>query len=253
MQMGIGTERMSQVTWSTHWRCEISDVDAVLSAGADRRMALHGLDDELRTTLERWSTMGTSVEIRPHEQRLADRLVEIGALVDPAPVCGLEFFGDPAFTDKLGAALEVQPTSGGLGVLVRTGADWPTAPVGPHLAVDCSHHHTLVLGPYVMPGLTSCTSCLQTRMARRWPAVAPADAPAIQRHVHLIAELLGLQVELIGRNASPLVNATVAWDLEQGTTDRQTLLKSPGCATCDLGSQSGRIALPWSTAQEVGR
>jgi hypothetical protein len=67
----------------------------------------------------------------------------------------------------------------------------------------------------------------------------------VQRYLAVAAALLRVHADLIARGASPLVNATIAWDLERGTTDRQSLYKQPGCARCDTDGANGRVVLPW--------
>lgn len=232
--------------WSPSWRLERTEHHELeLSAGADRRLLLRGIDDTLATAALGWAC-GSPVTVTAAEARLADQLVAVGALVVRRSTASVELIGDEVLATKLAGAMELESDPSGTAVLLRTCDGWPAPPARPHLAVDVSMHHTIVLGPYVVPGLTACTSCLDTRVQRRWaPAPAPAQ-PAVQRHVHVIAELVRLQLELIQRGSSPLVNATIAWDLETGTTDRQTLLKSPGCATCDVATATGRLTLPWA-------
>ena len=66
----------------------------------------------------------------------------------------------------------------------------------------------------------------------------------------VVAELLAVHVRLALAGRSPLVNATIAWDLEQGSCDRQSVFKVPGCATCDRSRATGRVTLPSSSGAE---
>lgn len=240
------------LTWSPKWRLDFTDdADPILVAGADRRLRLHGIAPAQKDALRQWAA-GTGEErlqIANNERDLADRLVDVGALVAEHDDTTIRAVGDAVFGAKLLQAMKRNPANdddAGLSLLIRTSDQWPEPPAAPHLAVDCSLHHTLVFGPFVIPGFSACTSCLTVRMARRWPDVKTAAAPAMQERVHLIAEIVSIHADLIAGGVSPLVNATMAWDFEQGTCERQTLLKSPGCPHCDLRRPSGQIALPWS-------
>lgn len=237
------------VVWSPAWRLDLdSDGDPILTAGVDRQLALRATTRRQREILVSWAGAGPIDPDDASEAQLADRLLAIGALIPAAPTPRtIHCVGDHALGSKLVAAMEAEPAApdqdDAFTILLRTGGDWPEPPGQAHLAVDCSMHHTLVLGPYVVPGLSACTRCLTTRMARRWPEVTPPPEPAVQRHLDLVAELVRIQADLVSGGASPLVNATIAWDLEQGTCERQTLLKSPGCPRCDAAPRPGRLML----------
>lgn len=239
------------VRWSPAWFVENSST-LVLSAGSDRRLALPGLSEALRSTLTAWSTSTSAFavnQLATDERLLLDRLVDVGAVVPANDTRTVFVAGDGA--DWLSALLPgngisvVTSAECDSTVLMRGRNGWPDLPSGPHLGVDCMTHHTLVLGPFVLPGLSACTACLDVRTARRWTNVDPSPAPMMSRWHNVIAELVTIQLDLAVRNSSQLVNATIAWDLERGTVDRQTLLKSPGCSYCESGVSSGRISLPW--------
>ncbi len=237
------------VQWSTSWRLDLDEQDVVVAAGVDRRVRIHGLGQADIAELQRWASSSGPVRIGDDQQAIAERLVALGTLV-PAwrTPDALHVIGGGSFAAKLLGALEREVREDGFPVVLRTGDEWPATPDRPHLAVDCSMHHTLVLGPYVVPGLSACTGCLTTRVARRWPHGGAAPEPGIQRRPQLIAELLAVHLDLIERGSSPLVNATMSWDVEQGRCDRQVLLKSPGCGLCDRARRRGRLHLPWPGA-----
>ena len=140
----------------------------------------------------------------------------------------------------------------GLAVVVRAGHPWPQPPAGVHIGLDVSLHHTVVLGPLVVPGVTACIACAEQRAVRRWGEPAIPPTPAVTRHVAAVADLLAIQVELMVAGTSPLVNATIAWDLEHGTCDRQSVYKLVGCSTCDVAPATGRVTLPWLAAEPAG-
>ena len=298
--------------WSPAWALEPAGAEAdlalgrdttvVLSAGADRRVAIDGVDAAQRAAVERWSAgVAVAVTAGAHDggrdrdrghghghshgdsgqgdgdddwdtdcagrgrdsgdgvdqagsrhqavARLLDRLVELGVVVPrTAPGPPTVVADDPVTAGALGDLL-TEGGAGGMLVLVRTGARWPEVPPGRlHLGVDLSLHHTVILGPLVIPGASACLACLDARVARRWSAPIVPPEPAVRRRLPAVAALLDVQLALVAARTSPLVNATVAWNLETGTTDRQSLYKLAGCPHCDTGPGDGRVALPWRAA-----
>jgi len=256
---GRGMDRPPyRLRWSAAWAVDPGPdpTTLVLSAGADRRIAVDGLAADDRAAVERWAADGEVPSIPwpgTPRARLIDRLVELGAVV---PIAGADdggtmrvVAGDPA----VGARLEglLTEATGDLVVAVRTGAGWPDVPDGLHLGVDLALHHTVVLGPLVVPGVTACLACLDARVAHRWGRPAVPDQPAVQRRLAIVAALVDVQVGLVASGTSPLVNATVAWNLETGDVDRQSLYKLAGCPRCapaEIPAGAGRVALPWVAA-----
>ena len=268
--------------WSPTWALEPTGTEAdrapgrdttvVLSAGADRRVAIDGVDEAQRAAIERWSA-GAAVTVttgapgvngdgddgdysgdgpgsrRQAVARLLDRLVELGVVVpSTAPGPPTVVADDHATAGALGDLL-TEGGAAGMSVLVRTGARWPAVPPGRlHVGVDLSLHHTVVLGPLVIPGASACLACLDARVARRWSSPTVPAEPAIRRRLPVVAALLDVQLALVAAGTSPLVNATIAWNLETGTTDRQSLYKLAGCPHCDTGPGDRRVALPWGAA-----
>lgn len=237
----------------------------VLSAGADRRVAIDGLAAATRATAARWQVADRVEAETAEEALLVDRLVELGAVV-PAlgPTWSAVLVGDDEvcreLVDLLGPEARGgspgprdpprRPEPGGLVVAVRTGTAWPVVPHGRvHLGLDLALHHTIVLGPLVLPGASACLGCLDARMAYQWPQPVVPPRPAVQQYLPVAATLLRVQIEVLATTgSSPLVNATAAWDLERGTVDRQTLYKLVGCPNCDTAGSSGRVSLSWETS-----
>jgi hypothetical protein len=254
-----------RLRWSEAWTVEPGPDPTVLvlSAGADRRAAVDGLAPGTCSAVARWAATG-HLPTSPArsggaaggvDPRLVDRLVELGAVRPVVPQGRpVVVAGDPAVGERLGALLA--EAAGDLVVAVRTGADWPELPDPAdgaggrlHLGVDLALHHTVVLGPLVLPGVTACLACLDARVAHRWGRAAVPDRPAVQRRLAVVAELVGVQVELAAAGTSPLLNATAAWNLETGEVDRQSLYKLAGCPGCGpAAAPTGRVALPWVAA-----
>lgn len=253
----------ADLRWSPNWCVEAAaDTTCVLSAGADRRVAVDGLTSRQLRALAQWER-GAPIEAGAGVTNLIDRLVEVGAIELGPPGATVTLVGDQR--GRAGGAVadlarhladqRVVVTSASepadLAVLVRTGASWPVAPGGIHLAVDLTLDHTVVLGPLVVPGVSTCVRCAAARTAHRWGTVAVPARPRVTLRPAVVAALLAVQIELAAARRSPLVNATIAWDLEQGVTDRQHAYKLPGCPDCDRVAASGRVELPW--AVEAGR
>lgn len=275
----VAADERSGLRWSPAWVLEppgepvataavdaaLVDTALVFSAGADRRVAIDGVDADQRAEVERWQAAGAVPRRRvggQAEARLIDRLVELGVAVPVVRAGPPTVLADDA---RVAADLSGLLTERGaveLAVSVRTGRAWPAVPGGRlHLGVDLSLHHTIVLGPLVAPGASACLGCLDARVARRWPPPPVPPQPAVGRHLAVVASLLDIQLGLVAAGTSPLVNATIAWNVETGATDRQALYKVAGCTRCDIGQRIppdpgpgggpdlgpdlGRVALAW--------
>lgn len=245
------------LAWSDGWLLVLGP-PPVLTAGPDVLFELAGLSKGSVAAASRWSSGEPIAADLPVEQaELRDLLVGLGALRPViSPLNHLRIVGSAG--RRLLAALQArgmvvedsgdQDRAGDLTLVVRTGTSWPAAPPGVHLAVDLTHHHTLVLGPLVVPGVTSCLMCLQRQTTRRWGADQVPAKPEITRWPELTAELIVLQFELARRGESPLVNATIAWDLTGGTTEREDLLRAPNCGGQCRSPVGDSVDLPWLPA-----
>lgn len=226
-----------------------------ITAGPDVHFELEGLSQETLQTAIRWSAGGhVEAQPPPEQAELRDLLIGLGALKPIIPDLGpLPIIGKPG--DLLTLALEARDlkpiaveaplADAPLHLVLRTSSSWPDSPPGVHLGVDLTHHHTLVLGPLVVPGVTSCLMCLERQTSRRWGQDRVTKSPAIRRWPELTAELITLQIELARSGESALVNATIAWDLAHGNADRQDLLRAPQCGGPCRAPSSDQIDLPW--------
>ncbi|MFT7597769.1 MAG: hypothetical protein ACI8TP_000689 [Acidimicrobiales bacterium] len=238
----------------------VGDRQPVLTAGPDVRFELVGLDPVAIATARGWEA-GQEIDafLGGSVGELRDLLVGVGAIRPRiAGLTAVALVADGAVGDLV-AALNARGTTvvhakadprseritTELTLVVRRGPSWPTGGPGVHLGIDLSHHHTLVLGPLVVPGVTSCLDCLERHIERRWGSDdAPAE-PAMLRWSSLVAELVTIQLELIGRGRSPLVNATASWNLSTAESERHDLLRAPDCGGPCRAPSVDKIHLPW--------
>lgn len=234
--------------WNSQWTAfEAAPGEYTVTAGLDRTIDLRGLNPDVGATLVGWSSGHPISPSAGDEQLLAARLADIGA-IHHIVMSQLVLLGDESLCGELepvlrSAGFVVGGAEPDLAVLVRSASGWPQTDL-PHLALDPRFHHTLVIGPYVIPGLTTCTDCVDRRIARRWPQLDEPATPAGLSRPALIAELLIIQLNLIRAGTSSLANGLISWDLEAGECAHTTALMFPGCNTCDPGPTSGTIHLP---------
>ena len=96
-----------------------------------------------------------------------------------------------------------------------------------------SFHHTVSIGPLVIPHETPCVTCLQGRLRERWGEREPvADPEVTRRYPDLVAALLASEVRRCLEGDTSLVGWTVAWDLADRSVLREKLLTVPLCTYC---------------------
>lgn len=236
------------------WRLERLDDTVRCVGGPDELHVLSELSPDTFAALGTWID-GHPIEFAtPELAQVHDFLVTIGALdVAHVETAALHWrsVGAPAAADRVVDAFATLPvsavpeltvvvrTAGSLAQLVEEAANIN----GRHLLLDLTGHHTISLGPFVSPGLTSCVGCYGTRLGNRWGDDLGPDEPASQRWTAVAAELLAIQLERIAARTSPLVNATINWDLQTGVTARDHLLRAPDCPVCARPT-SGALTAP---------
>ncbi|MBW3643870.1 MAG: TOMM precursor leader peptide-binding protein [Actinobacteria bacterium] len=220
----------------------------MVRGGADQLFALEDVPDDLAGAL-----LAPPV-LRPPAPAagagIFDQLVMLGALrpeiVAPGRLLAtsLVWSGDPVDGVAEGvaaqlASAELVDGSGSLVVYVRTtatlGETAGLAADGPpvaHLLVDAAYHHTLSLGPLVVPGDTACLSCLVMRVWPSWGDERPPPRPAATQRPGLLAAVIAGEIEKVAVGDTGLVNRTVAIDLSTWRTTEGTLLKAPWCPVC---------------------
>lgn len=142
-----------------------------------------------------------------------------------------------------------------LTMLVRTNASWSELMGhygswhgrGPHLLIDLAHHHTLSVGPLVVPGQTACLACLGHRILQRWGDLQPPPQPEMLSRAAGVAALLSDVVRL----GPELVEQVAALDLRLLRLSRHRVHMQPGCPVCQASRQDPDIELappfdlPW--------
>ncbi|BCR82259.1 hypothetical protein [Arachnia rubra] len=114
----------------------------------------------------------------------------------------------------------------------------------PHLYVDIAFHHTVSIGPLVIPHETPCISCLYGRLNERWGDREPPSQPGVVTdYGPLAAALICVEVKRCLQGDTSLVGWTVAWDLRQRRVMREKLLTVPACPYCQEYESSGVIPL----------
>lgn len=252
------------LSWSAHWSAERTATGVVVSAGPDLTFEIDALSERAIAEILTWSG-GERIEPALDESiAVASQLLSIGTLESgsasaPIDVCGeglvadelrhrFVVTGEPGGHDLPDAVATAAPLVDALILVLRRTRELPPMPDTPHLLVDITGHHTLVLGPLVVPGFTACTECLRRRHQRRWPETPIASEPLVANHPALIAELVGIQLRRLRSGSSPLINATIAWDFESGVSTRDDLLRVPGCSGCrssEVVSAVASVRLPW--------
>lgn len=150
-----------------------------------------------------------------------------------------------------------------LTLLVRTQASWADVMqayprwhgAGPHMLVDLAHHHTLSIGPLVVPGQTACIACLGHRVVQRWGDLPPPPLPAMLRRVAGVAALLADAVRL----GPELVEQVAALDVRHLRLTRHRVHVQPGCPVCQPARQAADIDtvtpfdLPWLGSSPIAK
>jgi hypothetical protein len=231
-------------------------------AGADHVFVLDDLPGPAAGEVaDYWEGTAHRGDLSVAAREALDQLVLLGALL-PAPVTAgttmrvvVAFAGDtpPALQRALVAAvngadrLEVGAAGqADLVIWVRTTAtlaETATAAAGspaPHLLVDAAYHHTVSLGPLVVPGETACLHCLAGRVTGRWGDPAPPPEPEVARLAPLVAGLVSVELRRAAAGACELANRTVALDLERWRIVDETVLRLPWCAGCGDDARARR-------------
>jgi bacteriocin biosynthesis cyclodehydratase domain-containing protein len=219
----------------------LDGANATLWGELDRqdRFARTDLSDADTAILEALLTAGIVVPDLPPRAHL-----KVAVIGDPTP---LSLVAAPCVrVDTVAAAdlvLLVRHTSGHEPLLRRVHYDQIVAP---HLYIDIAYHHTLSLGPLVLPGETACVSCLYGRLRERWGEHDPAPSPGVvSDYPGIVEALVTHELGRIAAGDTSLVRRTVSWNLLARTSTSEILL---GVAECPVCAQPNRLQeIPMTT------
>jgi bacteriocin biosynthesis cyclodehydratase domain-containing protein len=148
-----------------------------------------------------------------------------------------------------------------LAIVIRTNASWRdtiatyerAALCTPHLLVDLAYHHTLSIGPYVVPGDTACIACIGHRIAHQWGDALVPTQPAVALQHEVVA---GLLLNIVNDFAAhgmctDYVEHAISLNLRTLSSRRERVFRLPWCSVCSAttvaqsSQPDGRLPLPW--------
>jgi hypothetical protein len=245
--------------WALRWDNEQGLL--IAEAGDDERFGLSDLDahdadpllkawndnafDSLRTTapsalaaLEKLRVLGAITSGRPANatpQRVF--AMAIGRAAQPA----IDYLGSMTREQTLittGSAFEAE-LDFDLAVVIRAGGSYKDLLAAteslakiPHLFIDASFHHTISIGPLVVPGCSACLQCLTTRLTNRWNEAPPPPAPKVAQKPELLAALALDEILNWQQGSSLLVGRVRQIDTHTWHTATDTLLRTTPCPRC---------------------
>lgn len=120
----------------------------------------------------------------------------------------------------------------------------------PHLFIDISLHHTISLGPLVFPSKTACLYCYAGRIIQHWGDLSAPSQAKVQEQSELICSLIKTQLSIFQERGScpELIEATIAFDTERLTTQKDAIYRLPWCEVCYPKKENfgrGSFELPW--------
>ena len=264
------TDEISSEPWlmSPHWRLASVEGYLMAQAGADEVFIIDEVRPDEHARLisiceaghaAAWSqdeNLGAAIR----QLRRLGLVLPAQALAVMGPRVRLTWLGTSctAFTESLtnqGWQVCSGDALASLNLLVRTDASWSHVldtyaawhEQGPHLLIDLSCHHTLSVGPLVVPGQTACVECLAHRITRRWGDLPPPAQPQVLRHAAGVAALLCASTQL----GPALVERVVTMDLRHLRTTQHRVHPMPGCPACEASRQQTHLELampfqlPW--------
>lgn len=205
---------------------------------ANERLVPDGVPDSVRHLLPRLRALGA---LRP-----------TGLPNHPDLAVCLAFLGDepPALRATLANTMSIVDDGADLILVVRTTSTWldVTAAAArfhrPHLLLDLAYHHSVSIGPLVVPGASACLGCLAFRVSRRWGDRPPPAVPRGLADPALPAAIAAHVIRRIGTGSLTLLERVVTCDLDELATTSEHVLPSAGCPICPQKTV-GRVDLPW--------
>lgn len=275
---------MDRLTANPNWTLFLEKNLLVLSAGGDETYLIDDIvDPALARRIHEAYLSDNLAELAadPACAGVVRQLLQLKAilpahaLLAPQRV-GIAWFGEPllALTERLLSASAAQENPAwrytetpseatDILLLVRTNAGWQEtlkayrdlAPQVPHLFVDLAYHHTLSIGPFVVPGETACLGCFANRVAHRWGDPPLPRRPAANEEIDVAVAVL--RRALLAEDASPraplaFVERVTSLDLGTLRSQSSRLFQLPDCPTCGPANTDAQpLPLPWLGADAV--
>jgi bacteriocin biosynthesis cyclodehydratase domain-containing protein len=251
------------------WSLQYENGLLVLNAGADYIYAVEDLNETVaEEILDLWKTNFEQTSY------LSNRAKEILEELKSAGIVQIEFLNketlnfdlrylgssNQAVFKKVSQIIEedsllhlTDSSKSDFTLFLRTNSVWKDIldnynEKNPHMLVDISFHHTISVGPLVIPRETACLGCLVGRITNLWGDPKPPATPKIQEYECLIASIIVTELKKIAENNQGLVNRTVSFNFEDYKVQSDALYKLPWCPFCgqeDEMNKIGSVELPW--------
>ncbi|WP_199431883.1 hypothetical protein [Qaidamihabitans albus] len=264
---------MSAVVADPGWRAQANDDGLVLYAGADLNYLVPDLSPAHTQALVAWFEAATAGPVDaadlPGELAAVVRQLRSLGAVRPAAlptperprVLGVDVRTVGSTPAALTTALHetfpprvhadtaepdlllVVRTTETLRELAELAGELAEPPV-PHLLLDLAYHHTVVLGPLVVPGASACLACLAVRTGRRWGDPPPPQRPVTAEQPELPLALAAHAIRRLGAGSLALLERTVSMHAEELTSTAENVLPAADCPVCP-GLPTGPATLPW--------
>lgn len=236
--------------WSDGWLLSESGEAIVLSAGADLELETEPLSKSARERIAAWPQSGEMVMPKDLELSTVFRQCVTLGVLEPILGTSLErvrpiWLG--CRNDALAKQLDLQQGRNWGGdvtdftVVFRTTDSWREAVSSlyevtlgsAHLFVDLAYHHSVAIGPLVLPGETACVECLAGRVVNRWGDGPVPKSPEVLKDSSLVAALVDWALRRIASTSTWGINKITTWNLEDGSNSTDLLLRVPDCPGCD--------------------
>nr|MDO8110216.1 hypothetical protein [Candidatus Sigynarchaeota archaeon] len=266
---------MSQYRRNDVWNIQYEKGVLVMNAGADCLYAIEDVSNYVaKEIIDAWTTnFAGGKEFTPRARDVIEELKSAGIVLirSSAPASlkiKITFIGDESLrlrdliADKASKTQEITLTTdpgNDFILFIRTNGQlkdliplYKNVTI-PHLLVDLAYHHTVSIGPLVIPPETACLSCLVGRITNLWGDPVPPKQPLIQADDDLIAGIVIGELKKIAGGNQSLVNKTVSFNFTDYKVQKDALYKLPWCPECNRGevdNKIGAIDLPWTKGKQ---
>jgi bacteriocin biosynthesis cyclodehydratase domain-containing protein len=260
---------MNKYTRNDNWNVQYENKILLLNAGSDHLYAVTDLEDKVANEiLDLWKTnFEQPLDLSNRAREILEELksagiVHIKVSNNRELNFDVKYLGNnsKSIYDKVARIIEADgalnlcdSNASDFTLFLRTNCGWKDILdvyecSKPHLLVDVSYHHTVSLGPLVVPPETACLGCLVGRITNLWGDPSPPASPKIQENENLIASMIVMELKKIAENDQSLINRTVSFNFKDYKVQSDTLYKLPWCPYCgqkEEHTKAGSIEIPW--------